>query len=61
MAELKLEGTGVSSTAVSEPFELFTPEAVHMMRNEVLADEVWDKCRFASDIAACQLRGMAPK
>lgn len=53
--------TGISHIGVSEPFELFTPDAVGQMRNEVLSDEVWDKCRFSSSIAACQLRGMAPK
>lgn len=51
----------VSEIGVSEPFPLFTPEAVMQMRNEVLSDEVWENCRFASSIAACQLRGMAPK
>ncbi|KAA8898758.1 hypothetical protein FN846DRAFT_200119 [Sphaerosporella brunnea] len=61
MSEIGYENTGVSQIAVSEPFELFTPEAVRTMRNEVLSDEVWDNCRFASSIAACQLRGMAPK
>ncbi|KAL7266915.1 hypothetical protein RUND412_010519 [Rhizina undulata] len=61
MADIGHEGVGVSPIAVSEPFELFTKEAIYRMRNEVLSDEVWDNCRFASSIAACQLRGMAPK
>ncbi|KAF8544790.1 hypothetical protein BDD12DRAFT_906291 [Trichophaea hybrida] len=61
MSELGHERTGISHIGVSEPFELFAPEAVRMMRNEVLSDEVWDNCRFSSSIAACQLRGMAPK
>lgn len=52
---------GISPIGVSEPFKLFSEEAVRHMRNEVLSDEVWDNCRFASSIAACQLRGMAPK
>lgn len=52
---------GISPIAVSEPFKLFSREAVKNIRNEVLSDEVWDNCRFASSIAACQLRGMAPK
>lgn len=52
---------GISPIAVSEPFELFSKEAVKHMRNEVLSDEVWDNCRFSSSIAACQLRGMSPK
>lgn len=61
MSELGMAERGVSKIGVSEPFELFTPEAVHMMRNEVLSDEVWENCRFASSWNACQLRGMAPK
>lgn len=52
---------GISPIAVSEPFELFSKEAVKHMRNEVLSDEVWDNCRYSSTIAACQLRGMSPK
>lgn len=52
---------GISSIAVSEPFELFSKEAVKHIRNEVLSDDVWDNCRFASSIAACQLRGTSPK
>lgn len=51
----------VSPIGISEPFALFTQEAVMKMRNKVLSDEVWENCRFASSIAACQLRGMAPK
>jgi len=61
MVELGHEKAGVSPIGVSEPFELFTPQAVRTMRNEVLSDEVWDNCRFSSSLAACQLRGMAPK
>lgn len=61
MSELGHERTGISYIGVSEPFELFIPEAVRMMRNEVLSDEVWNNCRFSSSIVAWQLRGMAPK
>jgi hypothetical protein len=61
MEELALPETGISPIAVSEPFELFSSEAVNYMRDEVLSDEVWDNCRFASSLAACQLRGMSPK
>ncbi|KAH0538575.1 hypothetical protein GP486_008767, partial [Trichoglossum hirsutum] len=55
------EDTGISNVAVSEPFPLFTPEAVRMFRAEVLSGEVYDNCRFSSDLAACQLRGYAPR
>ncbi|KAI9757113.1 MAG: hypothetical protein M4579_003591 [Chaenotheca gracillima] len=55
------DGAGVAPVAVSTPFPLFTNEAIKAMRTEVLSDEVWDNCRYSSDIAPCQLRGFAPK
>lgn len=55
------EDTGVSSFAVSEPFQLFTEEAVLRMRAEILSKEVWDNCQYSSNLAHCQLRGFAPK
>lgn len=62
MADLKLpEGTGVSPFAVSEPFQLFTPEAVHRMRAEIFRKEVWENCQYSSNLAQCQLRGFAAK
>ncbi|KAL8839243.1 MAG: hypothetical protein Q9176_004574 [Flavoplaca citrina] len=40
MKDLNLpENTGISAVAVSEPFRLFTTEAVHRMRAEVLSQE----------------------
>ena len=53
------EGTGVSPVAVSEPFSLFTAEAVQRMRTEVLRPEVLQNCQYSSDLAQCQLRGFA--
>jgi hypothetical protein len=57
MQELGLEDEGVSPVAVSEPFQLFTPEAVDMMRDEIFC--VPDKYKFSSNIAKSQLRGYA--
>jgi hypothetical protein len=51
---------GVSPVAVSEPFPLFTGEAIDIMRSEILSQEVQDKFTYTSDIAAKQLRGYAP-
>jgi len=59
MDEINLHNKGVSNTAVSEPFQLFTEEAVQQMRAEVLSKEVFDNCQYSSNIAACQLRGFA--
>lgn len=53
------ESRGVSPIGVSEPFPLFTPEAIQQMRAEVFKNEVWDKYQFSSNLAQCQLRGFA--
>ena len=55
------EGTGISPTAVSEPFPLFTKEGVKAMRAEILSDEVFKNYSHSSNLAACQLRGFCPK
>ncbi|KAF2142075.1 uncharacterized protein K452DRAFT_287279 [Aplosporella prunicola CBS 121167] len=52
---------GVSPIAVSQPFQLFSEEAVHEMRREIFKPEVMENCKYSSTIAACQLRGYAPK
>ena len=60
MGDLNLpEDTGVSRVAVSEPFSLFSEEAIYRMRAEVFSDAVWDNCQYSSDLAQCQLRGFA--
>lgn len=55
------EDCGVSPMAVSQPFQLFSQNAVDRMREEILASEVMEKCQFSSNLAACQLRGYANK
>ncbi|KAL9112477.1 MAG: hypothetical protein Q9227_003319 [Pyrenula ochraceoflavens] len=52
--------TGVSSVAVSEPFALFSEEAIHQMRAEIFSKEVWKYCKYSSNLSQCQLRGIAP-
>jgi hypothetical protein len=52
---------GVSPIAVSEPFRLFSEEAVNIMRDEILDPEVQEKYSYQSDIAPRQIRGYAPK
>ena len=61
MADLNLADIGVSPVAVSEPFQLFTEEAVERMRAEVFSKNVWEKCQYSSNLAQCQLRGFAAK
>jgi hypothetical protein len=53
--------SGISPVAVSEPFPLFSIEAVNRMRQEVLADEVQEQFTWSSDIAAKQIRGYVPR
>lgn len=50
---------GVSPVAVSEPFPLFSEEAINIMRKEFLSDEVLEKYSWTSDIAPKQIRGYA--
>jgi hypothetical protein len=52
---------GVSPVAVSEPFQLFSDEAIMEMRKEIFADKVMNDYSYTSDIAPKQLRGYAPK
>jgi hypothetical protein len=52
---------GVSPVAVSQPFKLFSTEAVHQMRSEILHPQVMKNCGYQSNIAASQVRGYAPK
>ncbi|PLB53591.1 hypothetical protein P170DRAFT_451649 [Aspergillus steynii IBT 23096] len=60
MKEIGLEGQGISPHAVSEPFSLFTEEAVRQMRAEIFSPDVLDHCRFASTFNQNMIRGMGP-
>lgn len=55
------EDTGVSPVAVSQPFQLFSQDAIHQMRAEVMNPKVMEECKYQSNIAACQIRGYSPK
>ena len=55
------EDAGVSPIAVSEPFPLFTQEAIERMRAEIMSDKVWENCQYSSNLAQCQLRGFAAR
>lgn len=61
MKEIGLGDKGVSRNAVSEPFPLFTKEAVQQMRAEALRKEVFDNCQYSSNLSKGQLRGFAPE
>ncbi|KEF53838.1 uncharacterized protein A1O9_10240 [Exophiala aquamarina CBS 119918] len=61
MEEIGHADVGVSPIAVSNPFPLFTKEAIMQMRDEILSDAVQQNCKYQSNLAASQLRGFAPK
>jgi len=61
MADIGRGHQGISPHAVSDPFPLFTKEAIQQMRNEILSTPVLENCQYSSNLAACQLRGFAPK
>jgi hypothetical protein len=61
MNELSKGNQGISPVAVSEPFPLFTEEAVKQMRAEVLSKAVLENCKYSSNLAHLQLRGFAPE
>lgn len=52
---------GVSPVAVSEPFPLFSEEAINIMREEIFAEDVQRDYSWTSNIAPKQLRGYATK
>ncbi|KAL5117196.1 hypothetical protein ACEQ8H_004885 [Pleosporales sp. CAS-2024a] len=53
------EDVGVSPVAVTQPFQLFSSEAIRIMRSEINKAEVKDNHHYASNIANSQLRGYA--
>ena len=58
MEQIGLEGHGISPVAVSEPFSLFTTEAVKQMRAEIFSEPVLRDCQYASTFAKNMVRGM---
>lgn len=58
--EIGLEGHGISPVAASEPFPLFTTEAIRQMRAEIFSEPVLANCQYASTFAKNMVRGMGP-
>ncbi|RAL10966.1 uncharacterized protein BO97DRAFT_471274 [Aspergillus homomorphus CBS 101889] len=61
MNDLGFEGAGISPTALSEPFPLFTPEAVQQIRAEIFSEPVLRDCQYASSFATNMIRGYGPQ
>ena len=60
MQEIGLEGQGISETAASEPFSLFTDEAIQQIRAEIFSEPVLANFQYASDFAKNMIRGFGP-
>ncbi|KAE8355443.1 hypothetical protein BDV28DRAFT_155375 [Aspergillus coremiiformis] len=58
MKEINLDGHGISPNAVSEPFPLFTTEAVRQMRAEIFSPGVLAHCQYTSTFSQNMIRGM---
>lgn len=61
MEDIGLAGQGISATAASDPFSLFTPEAIAQMRAEIFSQPVLESCQYSSDFAKNMIRGFGPK
>ncbi|KAL4782637.1 hypothetical protein BJX76DRAFT_369092 [Aspergillus varians] len=58
MVDFGLDGAGISPNAISEPFRLFTEEAIRQMRGEIFSEAVMTECQYASTFCANMIRGM---
>lgn len=61
MAEIGYDGRGISPVAVSEPFPLFSGEAIYQMRAEAFDKDVLENCQVASGFASNMIRAYSPK
>lgn len=61
MKDIGYEGLGISTNAVSDPFSLFTEEAVQQMRAEVFDERTIAEFHRSSEFAAHQIRGYVPQ
>lgn len=58
MKDIGLEGHGISPVAISEPFQLFTEDAVKQIRAEVFSEPVLEDCQYCSSFTKNMIRGM---
>ena len=61
MKDVGLEGHGISPVAASEPFPLFSEEAVKQMRAEAFSEPVLRDCQYTSTFSKNMIRGMGHK
>ncbi|KAL2829457.1 hypothetical protein BDW59DRAFT_178429 [Aspergillus cavernicola] len=58
MKDFGLDGAGISANAISEPFSLFTKDAIKQMRAEIFSEPVLAECQYASSFCSNMIRGM---
>lgn len=51
---------GISPRAATEPFPLFTEEAIQQMRAEIFSEKVLAECQYSSTFNKNMVRGMGP-
>lgn len=61
MKDIGYEGCGISPVAVSEPFPLFSEDAIYQMRAEAFSKEVLEHCQVSSNFASHMIRAYGPK
>ncbi|KAL6238581.1 hypothetical protein BDW75DRAFT_201037 [Aspergillus navahoensis] len=60
MEQIGLNGHGISPHAATEPFPLFTQEAIAQMRAEISDEKVLAECQYSSTFNRHMIRGMGP-
>lgn len=58
MEEIGLEGHGISPVAASEPFPLFTTDAIKQIGAEIFSESVLRDYQYSSNFAKNMIRGM---
>ena len=61
MKDIGLEGAGITSTAISEPFTLFHRRGNRQMRAGIFSRPVLEKYLVGSDLATNMIRGYCPE
>lgn len=61
MKDIGLEGAGITSTAISEPFTLFHRRGNRQMRAGIFSRPVLEKYQVGSDLATNMIRGYCPE
>lgn len=55
------QNTGISPVAASEPFQLFSKNAIEQFRAEIFHPRVMKECSYSGSLGAYMLRGYAPQ